>query len=118
MMPVNTIQRPLLVLILPPDSNVESSNMASLEIGCWLPLIRHRENFKCSPASKRDHKCALSLYQNKASHEKPAAKPVQLRREFPYNLARFAAGKTVTLPLFARHSCQATSMGAAMAMEE
>jgi hypothetical protein len=31
MMPVNIIQRPLLVLILPPDSNVESSNMASLE---------------------------------------------------------------------------------------
>jgi hypothetical protein len=30
---VTGIQYPALLLILPPDSNVESSNMASLEIG-------------------------------------------------------------------------------------
>jgi hypothetical protein len=32
-MAVTTIHRPLLLLILPPDSNVASSNMASLESG-------------------------------------------------------------------------------------
>src|SRR5579871_2847073 len=41
MMKVNIIQRPLLVafLILPDDSNVESSNMASLESGVGYFLL-------------------------------------------------------------------------------
>ena len=33
MINIGIIQLPLLLLILPPDSNVESSNMASLESG-------------------------------------------------------------------------------------
>src|SRR5215472_10611686 len=37
--PVSSIQRPLLLLILFPDSNVESSNMASLESGVGYFLL-------------------------------------------------------------------------------
>jgi hypothetical protein len=39
MEPVKSEKRPLPLLILPPDSNVESSNMASLESDVYLPLI-------------------------------------------------------------------------------
>src|SRR5580704_3385725 len=60
MMNVNIIQRPLLLWILPPDSNVESSNMASLESGCGLPLFRHRRIPKCSRALKRLQKACFT----------------------------------------------------------
>ncbi len=45
---VRTIHRPLLVLILLPDSNVESSNMASLGIGFRYCYFRHRGSRNCS----------------------------------------------------------------------
>jgi hypothetical protein len=38
MMNVSIIQRPLLLFILPPDSNVESSNMASLDRGVFTSI--------------------------------------------------------------------------------
>jgi hypothetical protein len=36
----------------------------------------------------------------------------------PYTLARLAAGRTTVLPRFVRHSCHATNIGAAMAIDE
>jgi hypothetical protein len=39
-------------------------------------------------------------------------------RAKPYTLARLAAGRTTVLPRFVRHSCHATNIGAAMAMDE
>jgi hypothetical protein len=40
-------------------------------------------------------------------------------REFsPYMRARFAAGRTTALPWLVRHCCHATSIGAAIAMDE
>src|ERR1035437_426693 len=58
---VTIIQYLLLLLILPADSNVESSNMASLESGVCLLLFRHRGNLKCS-RHRNDTTEACSTY--------------------------------------------------------
>ena len=73
-------------------------------------------SIKCSRGSQTLAKSVLHLYQNYLAHAKVAAKtriPMQLRLR-----DRFAAGSTTALPLLARHSCQATSIGAAIAIEE
>jgi len=64
------------------------------------------------------------LTRENLSREKPKTKPaadinpcVSLAPEFQA-LARFAAGKGAALPCSPRHSCQATSIGAATAIEE
>src|ERR1700753_4361026 len=62
---VTSIQNFALLLILPPDSNVESSNIASLESGCWFPLFRHRGNLECSRSIPPITISVLNLYQNK-----------------------------------------------------
>jgi hypothetical protein len=59
--PVTNIQRPLFVLILFPDSNVESSNMASLGIGFGYSYVRHRENVKCSRGPKSQYRSDTTL---------------------------------------------------------
>src|SRR3569833_3263648 len=51
----------------PPDSNVESSNKASLESGYRLPLFRHRGNSKCSRDPQRSQK-ACSTYIRTTLH--------------------------------------------------
>src|SRR3974377_1582816 len=110
MMPVTTIQRPLLLLIFPPDSNVESSNMASLDQGIGLPLFRHRGGFKCSRVPNRSGK-ACSTYIRTATHTaKLVAKTVHSvasrNHAFPENAYardRFAAGNEAALLLPVRH---------------
>src|SRR5271157_4053123 len=74
-MNVTIIQYLLLLAlpIFPEDSNVESSNMASLESGCWLLLIRHRGNLKCSRLQNGTTD-VLPLYQNNSLDAKHALK--------------------------------------------
>src|ERR1039458_2380365 len=51
----------------------------------------------------------------------PEAKLLQKRCSMqakPYTLARLAAGRTTVLPCCVRHSCHATNIGAAMAIDE
>jgi hypothetical protein len=72
MMPVNIIQRPLLVLILPPDSNVESSNMASLESSVGYSYLDTARTANV-PVGENRPKEACSPYQNNGSPAKPAA---------------------------------------------
>jgi len=66
------------------------------------------------------------FYQNQVPPEKQRVTKLKKRGRTvtvqplsDYVLARLAAGSAVTVPAFlARHSCHATSMGAAIAMEE
>jgi hypothetical protein len=44
--------------------------------------------------------------------------PLKMQEFAPYMRARFAAGRTTAFPLLVRHSCHATSIGAAIAMDE
>ena len=61
MQPVTSIQRPLLVLILFPDSNVESSNIASLGIGFGYFYFRHRGRGNCSRSKKSSQRSETTL---------------------------------------------------------
>jgi hypothetical protein len=73
-MKVTIIQYLLLLAfpIFPEDSNVESSNMASLESGYCLLLIRHRGNLKCSRL-QNGITDVFPLYQNNPFDAKPAS---------------------------------------------
>src|SRR5271157_3718896 len=70
------------------------------------------------PASKPYHKSAASHERNCAFPEKNTCKKGAKCRPLTYTLGRFAAGSTAALPRRVRHSCHATSIGAAMAIEE
>jgi len=61
MHPVTSIQRPLLVLILFADSNVESSNIASLGIGFGYFYFRHRGRGNCSRSKKSSQRSETTL---------------------------------------------------------
>src|ERR1035437_7909504 len=75
-MPVNIIQRPLLVLILFPDSNVESSNMASLESGVGYSYLDTARTANVPVHKNRPHRSVSTLSEQRLTC-KPAAKPVQ-----------------------------------------
>jgi hypothetical protein len=93
--------------------------MASLESGIVYLLFRHRRNCECSLASNgttvtrstsiRTTRHLQNLLQNQCN-------PTQ--KNFPCHLDRFDAGSGAALPFFPRHSCHATSIGAASAIEE
>ncbi len=125
-------------------------------IECWLLLLRHRENRKCSRALKPPYRSVFTLselrltcktccktgaisdplrfflpcIQRLESHresretfspEQP--RTTQNNRRSPETpvfqpFARFAAGNTTVLPCLPRHSCQATNIGAATAIDE
>src|ERR1035437_6251922 len=75
-MPVTIIQRPLLVLILFPDSNVESSNMASLESGVGYSYLDTARTANVPVHKNRPHRSVFTLSEQRLTC-KPAAKPVQ-----------------------------------------
>ena len=69
------------------------------------------------PAPRLPQKSVFQLYQMHAlCCKKPAGK--QRFYNGPYVRARFAAGRATALPWFALDSCHATSIGAAIAIEE
>jgi hypothetical protein len=67
MMKVSIIQRPLLLLIFPPDSNVESSNIASLESGYRYLYLDTAETSNV-PAAPNAPEKACSTYIRTTLH--------------------------------------------------
>src|SRR6516165_3872967 len=83
MIPVTIIQRSLFVafLIFPDESNVESSNMASLESGVLLLSLRHRGSIYCSQSIKTaPNQRASHLYQTTPGLAKDALQSGQVER--------------------------------------
>jgi len=72
------------------------------------------------PGIKRYHINVFHFYQNKPIRCKICCKTsaTALKNSFPSHLERFDAGSGAALPFFPRHSCHATSIGAATAIEE
>jgi hypothetical protein len=60
-MPVNIIQVFAFVLILPPDSNVESSNMASLDSIVWFLLSKTPRKPYLFPGANPVYESELTL---------------------------------------------------------
>src|ERR1035437_426694 len=69
------------------------------------------------PASKRYHRSVFHLYQNCASLAKRTEKTCESTKKNSPR-ARFGAGRPAALPPLPCHCCQATSIGAATAIEE
>src|SRR6516165_2198399 len=128
MMPVTIIQRPLFVafLIFPDDSNVESSNMASLESSVCYFFLDTAGAIIVPRASKLRQTNVLHTYTKQHPDlQRMRCSPGKLNgvqnKAIPQGIqmrARLAAGRATAFPLLARHSCHATSMGAAIAMDE